>query len=267
VTDVKAAAGELVFVGLGLEDEKGISLKGIEEAKSADIVFAEFYTSILREGSVERLERLLGKEIVILDRHDVEDASKILEECKVRKTVLLVAGDPMTATTHVDLRTRAQLAAVRTRVVHGASALSAIPGLLGLQHYKFGRTTTLPFPQEMYNPISPYEVIDENLSRGLHTLVLLDIDAENGRYMTANEGLAILEDMEDRGEKGIISGHTLVAVVARAGADDCVVRAGRLDSLKDTTFGPPLHTIVIPGTLHFMEDEALQLFAGLVKPQ
>jgi diphthine synthase len=28
-------------------------------------------------------------------------------------------------------------------------------------------------------------------------------------------------------------------------------------------FGPPLHTLVIPGKLHFMETEALVAFAGL----
>ena len=37
-----AQGGLLVFVGLGLDDERGITLRGLEEAKAADVVFAEF---------------------------------------------------------------------------------------------------------------------------------------------------------------------------------------------------------------------------------
>ncbi len=43
---------ELVFVGLGLNDEKGISLKGLEETKSADYVFMETYTSLMPDFSI-----------------------------------------------------------------------------------------------------------------------------------------------------------------------------------------------------------------------
>lgn len=255
--------GSLVFVGLGLDDERGITLRGLEEARAADVVFAEFYTSALRPGSIERLEKAIGKGIRVLGRADVEDAKVILEACPERRVVLLVAGDPMTATTHVDLRIRAHSVGARTAVVHGPSVFTSAAGLLGLQHYKFGRTTTLPFPQEGYSPTSPYEVLCENASRRLHTLVLLDIDAESSRYMTANEGLRLLMDMERRVGKGVLTGDTVVGVVARAGSDDAVVRAGPLSKLVDEDFGPPLHSIVVPGKLHFMEEEALRAFAGL----
>jgi len=255
--------GQLAFVGLGLDDERGITLRGLEEARAAEVVFAEFYTSMLRKGSIERLEALLGKDIKVLGREEVEDANAILDACKEKKTVLLVAGDPMTATTHVDLRIRAHMAGAETVVIHGPSVFTSVAGLLGLQHYKFGRTTTLPFPHERYSPTSPYDVVCENISRGLHTLVLLDIDAANTRYMTANEGLHLLMDMEKRVGRGVISKDMVVGVVARAGSDDCLVRAGPIGELLDMEFGPPLHSIVVPGELHFMEEEALKAFAGL----
>lgn len=253
--------GHLTLVGLGLGDERGITLRGLEEARGADVVFAEFYTSAMSEGSVERLETLVGKKITVLDRGAVEDGGRILNECIGKKVALLVAGDPMTATTHVDLRIRAEMASIGTSVVHGPSVLTAVAGLLGLQHYKFGRTTTLPFPQEGFAPTSPYEVILENRSRGLHTLVLLDIDADRGRYMTADRGLGILRDMEARVGKGLVTDNTLVAVVARVGSDDCVVRSGSMSAMEEADFGPPLHAIVVPGKLHFMEEEALRVFA------
>lgn len=250
--------GLLLFVGLGLHDEKGITVGGLEELRVADIVFAEAYTSTLTHGALDRLAASTGKEIQLLTRAEVEDGTRLLEEAATKRVVLLVAGDPMSATTHVDLRLRAKAATIETVVIHGVSIMTAVPGLLGLQHYKFGRTTTLPFPQEGYAPTSPYEVVEENRSRGLHTLVLLDIDAEGSRYMTANEGMHLLLDLERRVGRGVISQDTVVCVVARAGAPDCMVRAGRISELMPLDFGPPLHTLAIPGKLHFMESEALE---------
>jgi len=258
-----ARAGRLSFVGLGLNDENGITLAGLAELERADVVYAEFYTSALAEGSIGRLEERMGRPVTVLSRAEVEDGSAILRACDGASVVLLVAGDPMTATTHVDLRLRAAKASIQTAVVHGVSALTAVPGLLGLQHYKFGRTTTLPFPAEGYSPTSPCEVISENMARGLHTLVLLDIDTENDRCMTANEGLNLLLEMDRRTESKTLTSDSLACVVARAGSPDSVVRADRVKELVPLALGPPLHTIVVPGRLHFMEAEALELLAKM----
>lgn len=254
--------GTLTFIGLGLYDDEGLSIKGMKEIRASDEVFAEAYTSMLVAGALDRLESRAGRKIQLLDRERIEEGSAVLEACKDKRVALLVVGDPMGATTHIDLRLRAAKLGIETSIVHGASVLTAVPGILGLQHYKFGRTTTLPFPQEGYSPTSPYEVVAENLLRGLHTLVLLDIDADGSRYMTANEGLHSLLDMERRVAKRAINQQTLVCVVARAGSPDCLARAGSISDMISSDFGPPLHTIVIPGKLHFMEEEALEVLAG-----
>jgi diphthine synthase len=106
-------------------------------------------------------------------------------------------------------------------------------------------------------------VIKENKERGLHTLVLLDIDREKGRYMTIGEGIDILLKMEEKTKYNLINEDTLICGVARAGSNNPVVRAGTLRIIKNIDFGPPLHTIVIPGNLHFVEERALEVFAGL----
>jgi len=253
-----SAKGRLTFIGLGLHDDSGISLRGLQEMIDSDVIFAEDYTSRLEAGAYGRLERRAGKTIQTLDRKAVEDGSLVLEACRDKRVAFLVVGDPMGATTHVDLRLRATMAGTETAIIHGASILTAVPGILGLQNYKFGRTTTVPFPQEGYAPTSPYEIIAENLSRGLHTLVLLDIDAEGSRFMTANEGLHALMDMERRVSNGVLTPGTLICVVARAGALDCLAMAGPLSAMLQQSFGPPLHSIVVPGRLHFMEEEALE---------
>jgi diphthine synthase len=255
--------GRLVFAGLGLHDEEGLTLRALSEVEDADIVFIETYTSSLQEGAIQRLEAKVGKRFRALDRKAVEDGNAIIEAARSSRVLLLVAGDPMSATTHVDLRLRAAEQSIETYVVHGVSVMTAVPGLLGLQHYKFGRTTSLPFPQEGYSPTSPYEAVSENLARGLHTLVLLDIDAENGRFMTANEGIRLLLDMERRVGSGLLSEESLICVVARAGHSEPAVRAGSARDLIGEDFGPPLHSLVVPGRLHFMEERALEVFGGL----
>jgi len=256
--------GELVFVGLGLYDEKDISLRGLEEVRKADTVFAEFYTSFMPGLSVQKLEKLAGKRIVVVSRKvlEEEDGKPILEEAKKGKVAFLVPGDPLIATTHVDLRIRAERQGIKTRVVHGPSIVSAVMGLSGLQNYKYGRSVTIPFLDEGFTYETPYRVIMENRMMGLHTLCYLDIRAEEQRYMTIKEGLQSLLDMEKRKRRHVITLSTLVLGVARAGSDNPTVKAGYVGDVMNHDFGLPPHILVFPAKLHFMEAEALITLAG-----
>lgn len=259
--------GMLTFIGLGLYDEKDISLKSVEEIKNCKKVFAEFYTAKLTGTKIENIEKIIGKSIEVLSREDTEKGDKILEAAKIGDTTFLTSGDPMTATTHIDLRLRAIKMGIKTKVIHGSSIVTAVPGLLGLQNYKFGRTTTLAYPEKEYFPTSPYDIIKENKKNSLHTLILLDIQADKNRYMTANEGIKFLLKMEEKHQENILSKDSVICVVARAGSADPLTVADTIKNLIDRDFGPPLHTIVFPGKLHFMEIEALQLLAQLPAQQ
>ena len=156
---------------------------------------------------------------------------------------------------------------IKTKVIHGSSIIAAVSGLLGLQNYKFGRTTTLAYPEKDYFPTSPYDVIKENKKMGLHTLVLLDIQADNDRYMTANEGKNLLLKMEEKHKEGIFNKEIVICVVARAGSAEPITVAGAVKNLINRDFGPPLHTMILPGKLHFMEIEALETLAQLPAQQ
>ena len=97
----------------------------------------------------------------------------------------------------------------------------------------------------------------------LHTLVLLDIQAHNDRYMTVNEGLEYLMSIyEDLDREGLITEDTLAMGIARVGSKDVVVKAGKVSELIDFDFGGPLHCIVIPSKLHIVEAEYLVEVAG-----
>lgn len=252
---------ELVFIGLGLHDEKGMTLRGLEEARSADVLFAELYTSGLAGASLDSIERLVGKPIRKLGRAEVEGGRIILEAAAQRKVGFLVVGDPMVATTHVDLRLRAAAAGIPTRIVHGVSILSAAAGVLGLQAYKFGRTTTVPFSSAGSLPTSPVEAILANRRGGLHTLVLLDLK-DDGSFLPPRDAIASLLQMASALGTSDFGPRTLACVVSRVGAPDVRAVAGPIAELADRDLGPPLHCLVVPGTLHFLEEEALVAFAG-----
>jgi len=172
----------LTFVGLGLSGEGGLTLSGLERARRADRVYVELYTAPMPQLSLPSLERLVSKPIVKLTRTDLEDHPEetVLRGAETSNIVLLVPGDPMTATTHIDLRLRAYKRGVKTQIVHGVSILTAAAGAVGLQAYKFGKTVTIPFPSQIYRPETPYDVLRENTTRKLHTLLLLDVDADKG---------------------------------------------------------------------------------------
>ncbi len=261
------AKERLTFIGLGLYDEKDISLKGLEEIKNCDKVYAEFYTAKLFGTDIDKIEKKIGKKIDVLSREDTEKGDRILNSAKNSNVVFLTAGDSMTATTHVDLRIRAKKARIKTNVIHGSSIVTAVPGLLGLQNYKFGRTTTLAYPEKDYFPTSPYDVIKDNKKMGLHTMVLLDIQADKDRYMTANEGMKLLLKMEEKHNENILNKDGIVCVVARAGSSEPIVAADSIKNLIDKDFGLPLHTLVVPGNFHFMEIEALETLAQLPAQQ
>ena len=246
----------VVLVGLGLDSERGISVEGLEKARGADRVFAEFYTSLMPNLKLNRLEQMIGKKIRVLERTKLEDenADLILRASKNESIVLLVPGDPMIATTHVSLRILLAKRNVPCRIVHAASIVTAICGATGLQSFKFGKSITLPQSDPV--PLSVFETIRENRSRGLHTLLLLDVGHDKAVHMTVQDSLLRLCKADPAVEKCLVVG------AARVGSANEKVRAGRAKSLTTIDFGAMPHCIVFPGKLHFMEEEALRTFSG-----
>lgn len=261
----------IYFIGLGLYHETDISLKGLIALKKVDYIYAEFYTAKLFGGNITNLEELVGSEIQILTREEVEEENIPLKNAEMNDVAFLIAGDPLIATTHSEMLIQAKKNGIKTNVIHASSILSAAPGIAGLQAYKFGKVTTIPFTEKNYFPHSPYMAIKANMDSNLHTLVLLDIRAHEDRYMTANQALEYLLQVESEENENITTEESVVVVVARAGSDDPVVKADKIKNLIHQDFGGPLHSLMIPADLHFMEAEALieladapkELFEGL----
>lgn len=250
----------LYLISLGLRDERDISLKGLEAAKRCGEVYVELYTTRM-ETDVDKLSRLVGKKVAGLKRRDLEEkGGDILKRARMRDVGILVGGDALSATTHTALLLEARKMGIKYMVIHGSSIFSAV-GETGLQVYKFGKAVTLGFPEKHYKTTGCYDGIVLNKESGLHTLVLLDVKSEEGRYMDAAEGLELLLEMEKAERKGLISPDSKAVAACRLGGNSIISYGKIRDLIKDRGLkGKTPAVLIIPGKLHFMEEEFLEGF-------
>lgn len=242
----------LSLVGLGIAFD--ITLDGLEEAKGADELYLESYTMPIEEKEISRLEKIIGKRMARLPRDKVEGRF-LVGRAKERNIVLLVVGDPLAATTHISLLIDAKKAGIPIRIIHNSSILSAAPGKSGLQPYRFGKTATLAYWRKNYEPVSPLKLIEENLSLGMHTLLLLDLDPELGP-MDAKYALEQIEKMEKKYGKRVFE---RLIVLSRVGHPDEKISYGTRGRLKARNLGKPPFCFAIPAKLHPVEEEYLSL--------
>jgi len=97
----------LYMIGLGLSDEKDITVKGLEIVKRSKKVYLEKYTAILMI-SKEKLEAFYEREVIEADREFVESGcEEMIQSAQGDEEIcFLVVGDPFCATTHSDLYLR-----------------------------------------------------------------------------------------------------------------------------------------------------------------
>src|SRR5256712_4032094 len=246
----------LAFIGLGLNDEKGMTLEGLEEARRADSVYGEFYTNIMPNFDLKRFEKEIGKKVEVLSRSQLEDegGEKLLRAASKEKVALLVPGDPLIATTHITLRPSLTRMGIASRVIHAPSIVSAVCGATGLQSYKFGKSITVPRDRPL--PRSVLDTISDNNDRGLHTLILLDVQAGKTSQLTIRDALVKMTTADPRLKTRLAVG------AARLGSRDEKVEASRMKTPVEEDFGNGPHSIAVVGKLHFMEAEALELLCG-----
>jgi len=165
----------LILIGMGPGTIAAMTKEAISAAKSADFRRYEAYTALWPDDELAALEQIIGP-IEKIMRPEVENPKEILSLAKDYVVAVLVVGDPLQATTHVDLQLQASEMGISCEVVHGISITNLVTGAIGLSNYKFGRQTTLTYPYSGWIATSPLEVIAVNRVMGLHTLALLDLD-------------------------------------------------------------------------------------------
>ncbi|XP_045614825.1 uncharacterized protein Dph5 [Procambarus clarkii] len=270
--------GTFHIVGLGLGQPGDVTVKGLDIIRQSSRVYLEGYTSIMA-GGVEAMEALFCRKIIVADREMVEQNSEeILQSTQDGDVAFLVIGDPFSATTHTDLVVRALDKNIPINIVHNASILNAA-GCCGLQLYSFGETVSIPFWQNGWQPDSYYDKICSNLENGWHTLCLLDIKVkeqstenmvkgrkiyEPPRFMTVSQAatqiLNVINNRASEGKATPLIPDQLVIGMARIGTSTQQLKACTLEEMAEVNLGNPLHTLVIVGETHPMEDEYVDMY-------
>jgi diphthine synthase len=233
------------LIGTGL-DKNSISADALEVLKTCDKIYLENYT-VNFPYSFEELEKELKIKFSELKRSAVEDES-ILEEAKTKKVALLVYGDSLSATTHIQLIISCKKQKISYQVFHNSSIIIAIAET-GLQLYKFGKTASMPNWKEHTNkPTSFMNYIKDNLSIQAHTLILTDI------------GLGIkdaISQLEESSLKTKISLPKKIIVISNAGTKKQKIFYNTSKNLSKKDIPMPF-CLIIPSELHFIEEEALE---------
>ena len=275
------AAG-LRLIGMGPGGISGMTLAAVNAAKECDYRMYEAYTALWNDVEISTLENKVGK-IQKIMRPQVENPVKILKLAKESLVAVLIVGDPLQATTHVDLQLRAVDSGIKCEIIHGVSITTLVTGAIGLSNYKFGRQTTLTYSYENWIATSPLEIIAINKMQGLHTLVLLDLDPTGEgignqvpmQPVDALQSILLMQEkLEDRlsefpNESLIESlkleacremcsnmGALRVVLCTDMGTDKQNISYIDLEDLKQAESGH-MHCLVIPGEINEIENDAL----------
>ncbi len=268
----------LHLIGIGAKKEH-INFEMKDVIDKCDSVFLEYYTSFYQD-SFEDLEKFLGKKIIVCDREMIESKveEEIISKAKKKDVALLILGDPLIATTHTDLLLRAKEMGVNTKVYNNVSIGNHITRT-GLQFYKFGKITSIPFFSPKFMPRTPYLVFMDNHRMGAHSLFLLDLNPSNDvaykgkeKYLKASDALQFMLDIpkimlkEEEilgNEADFLDEESDVVVCSRLGFDDEKIVYGTISDMiaydKKKNLKEPV-CIIIPGDLHEMEEKFLQQY-------
>ena len=259
----------LWLIGIGPGDLEHMTQRARSVARGCKKRYLEGYTAVLPEEQEVLLESVVGPWERMM-RPSVESPEDLLEESRNNAVALLVVGDPMQATTHIDLEARCMEEGIGFEVIPGMSATALAVSLSGLQSYKFGRQVTLPYPYGDYLATSPLEMILRNLEAGLHTLVLLDLDptgmgSDLPIPMSPSEAITTLEEMslklleesDGRNLSRVLVSEWRGVLLSDIGTKDQRVFSGNLEEISKIQEGK-VHTLIIPSEMSDNEREAFR---------
>jgi diphthine synthase len=227
----------LNLIGLGM-NANSTTAEALKAIKSSDKVYLENYTV----NFPYKIEDLKIK-TTPLNREQVENES-IIEEAKTKNISLLVYGDALSATTHIQLILAAKKQNIPYKIFHNASILTTIAET-GLSLYKFGKTTSMPNWKEHTNkPTSFKDIIKQNQSINAHTLILTDIGLE------IKEAVTQLKLSTNNLPKKIIA-------ISNVGTKNQKTIYNTLKEIQNSKIKMPF-CLIIPAKLNHIEEEILK---------
>ena len=237
--------GNLFLIGTGM-NQNSLTAEALAILKTADKIYLENYTVNFPYPKSE-LESQYKIKIEELDRSKVEDES-ILEEAKNSQIALLVYGDSLSATTHIQLILECKKQNIKYQIFHNASILTTVAET-GLSLYKFGKTTSMPNWAEHTNkPTSFATYIKENNSIKAHTLILTDIGLEISPAIT---------QLKESAKKENLTLPEKIIALSHAGTPQQKIFYDTLGKLTSRNIEMPF-CLIITKNLSHIEQETLE---------
>ncbi|MGC9209873.1 MAG: diphthine synthase [Acidilobus sp.] len=251
----------LTLVGAGL-GPKSVTPAARRALEQADLVIVDSYTS---PGSQWLLDVVapLGKKVIVASRAMLEEGSaQVIDMARTSNVALVVAGDPLVATTHSSLVIEARSRGVDVKIVPGLSGPLTSISASGLQFYRFGRKVTIPGPWRGVKATSVAYWALGNLCLDLHTLLLLDVSPEGGQLPPPQAVNILREELVQLVKdewKGLGDLLVLTISVTDDGASVSYSTLSRPEGLATITPS----SLILPSRLHPMEAEFLRLVYGV----
>ncbi len=267
----------LCLIGVGINEYGSLSSNSVEILKNSDIIYVERFTGFLSNKFLEKVKNLVNgheissnnKEIKVqlVKRWFVEDGRQILENSLKENVSILIYGDPLIATTYNDLLVRAKKQHIHYKIIHSSSGIPSLIGESGLHYYKFGKMVTIM--TDPMSSITVYDTIYNNISYGLHTLILTEYnnDLENEGlkpcspcpfFLSPKRVFDLLLERENELKLLNLSEDSFVIVACKIGTEDSKVISGKIKSLMNIEFESGPNSIIVPGTLHFTEIDSIK---------
>jgi diphthine synthase len=233
----------LNLIGMGLRGVQSLTIQEDEILKRSHRIYFEAYTSIAPENTINELESRYSRSVKPLARIDVENPEEIIKESLSGIVSLIIVGDPLTATTHNQLRLEAQNSGVEVKCYENASIITAAFGYTGLFTYRMSPPVSLPFPHEKFFPRSVYDKISKNIEDRRHSLILLDLSP--GKGMKISEAVKYLLEMENRFGTGLLTEDRELIAISDLGHSDEKIVMGTFRSMTSYE-GGKINCIILP---------------------
>jgi diphthine synthase len=274
----------LYIIGIGISEFDSLPIGSVDILKNSDFVFIERFTGFISDDFFVRIKNVLDDSIepqskTVVDirfvkRWYIEDGREILEKAAFNNVSILAYGDPLVATTYNELMIRAKRLSIDVKVIHSSSGLISLIGETGLQPYKFGKMVTMM--NDPMSSISVYNTIYDNLSLGLHTLILTEYNNDDGIanfdsssnpfYLSPKKVFDLLLKREGEIKLANLSAKTFAIVARQIGSVNSQILSGNIDSLSKLDYEGGPNSVIIPGSLHFIEEDSLRTLTRLFDP-
>jgi len=258
----------LLLVGGGYAE--GLqTVEALDALRAAEKVYVDTYTVPGSRWLLALARRVSGGAVVEARRSVLEEGSRVIvEEALSSVVAVLVAGDPLIATTHASLLAEAARAGAEVRVLPGVSGVCAAKSVSLLHYYRFGRTVTVPGPWRGVKAYSVVEALYGNMCVGLHTMLLLDVAEGGSAQLSPGEALRSIlrHEAELAAEAGFepsLEGLPALIVSAGARGDHYVAAHSSVgEALQASHPEGRVYSVIVPAEPHPSEEWVLREVHG-----